>query len=269
MLKFDCCFTTDVGKIRKNNEDNFYLNGNYKMVPEDLTYTKKDLVYRGGIFAVCDGMGGEEYGEKASLFAVETLKEFKEKDINKNIDKYVNVANGKICDLISENNGIRSGTTLALVYIKDGYVNCYNIGDSRVYLIRKKKIQQISEDHTRCMQMIKMGVLTKEQAMNHRDRHVLTQHMGIFPDELIIQAYKATPIKIESNDVILLCSDGLTDMLSDVEIEQIINNEISAQACAGTLIKAALERGGKDNVTVGVIKNIGCKEGILKRIWRK
>lgn len=171
MLKFDCCFSTNVGKVRKNNEDNFYLNGKYKRVPENLTYTKKDLIYRGGVFAVCDGMGGEEHGDKASLLAVETLKEFEEKDINEHINEYVNTANKKICDMIIENNGVRSGTTLVLIYIKDDYANCYNIGDSRLYLIRNKKIRQISEDHTHCMQMIKMGVLTKEQAMNHKDRH--------------------------------------------------------------------------------------------------
>ncbi|MBQ8540533.1 MAG: serine/threonine-protein phosphatase [Clostridia bacterium] len=269
MLKFDCCFSTDVGKVRKNNEDNFYLNGNYKRVPEDLTYTKRDLIYRGGVFAVCDGMGGEEHGEKASLFAVETLKEFDEKDINEHIDEYVNTANKKICDLITENNGTRSGTTLALVYIKDGYTNCYNIGDSRIYLIRNKKIQQISEDHTRCMQMIKMGVLTKEQAMSHRDRHVLTQHIGIFPDELIIQAYNAEPIKIQDNDIFLLCSDGLTDMLSDDEIVHILSPNMSAQGYAEELIRAALSKGGKDNITVGIVKNIGKKESFFKRIWRK
>lgn len=266
MLKFDCCFSTDVGKVRKNNEDNFYLNGNYKRVPEDLTYTKRDLIYRGGVFAVCDGMGGEEHGEKASLFAVETLKEFEEKDINKAIDEYVDTANKKICDLITENNGTRSGTTLALIYIKDGYANCYNIGDSRIYLIRKNKIQQISEDHTQCMQMIRLGVLTKEQAMKHKDRHVLTQHMGIFPDELIIQAHKAEPIKIQNNDILLLCSDGLTDMLSDDEILQILNTEMSADEYTKSLINAALSKGGKDNVTVGIIKNVNKTEGIVKQI---
>ena len=269
MMRLGCCFLTDVGKLRKNNEDNFYCNGNYKENPDDLVYEKIDLIYGGGIFAVCDGMGGEEYGEKASLLAVETLKEFEETDINKTIDEYVNAANEKICDLITENNGTRSGTTLALVYIKDGYANCYNIGDSRIYLIRNKKIQQISEDHTRSMQMIKMGILTKEQAMNHKDRHVLTQHMGIFPDELIIQAYKSEPIKIKNKDVILLCSDGLTDMVSDDEIINIICNDMSSEESAELLIKAALENGGKDNVTVGVIKNIEEKENFFKKIWRK
>ncbi len=268
MLKFECCFSTDVGNVRKNNEDNFYLNGAYKRAAEDLNYKKEDFIYGTGVFAVCDGMGGEEHGEKASLFAVETLKEFEERDMNEAINEYINTANEKICDLITENNGTRSGTTLALIYMKDGYANCYNIGDSRIYLIRDKGMMQISEDHTRCNQMIKMGILTKEQALTHKDRHVLTQHMGIFPDELIIQAHKAGPMKLQNGDMFLICSDGLTDMLSDTEITRHLSLSRSAKDCTDALVNAALKKGGKDNVTVGVIKCIGKKEGFLKRIWR-
>ena len=266
MLKLDCCFSTDVGKVRKNNEDNFYLNGTYKRVPEELRYTKNDLVYKGGTFAVCDGMGGEEYGEKAALKAVETLKEFE--NIDQNIDQYVYTANKKICDMIIENNGVRSGTTLALTHIKDGYAYCYNIGDSRIYCIRNKKIQQISEDHTKCMQMIKMGMLTKEEAATHKDRHVITQYMGIFPEELIIQAHKASPIEVQDGDIILMCSDGLTDMLTDDEIVRTVNPKSAANEMVDALIKKALEKGGHDNVTVGIIKAIDKKESFFKWIWR-
>lgn len=269
MLKFDCCFTTDVGKVRKNNEDNFYLNGSYKRAPEDLKYEKRDFVYRGGLFAVCDGMGGEEYGEKASLFAVETLKEWQSKDFNKTVNEYVSVANRMICDLIKENNGTRSGTTLGLIYINDNKAVCYNIGDSRVYLFRKGKLTQLSEDHTRIAQMIKMGIISAEQAKNHRDKHVLTQHLGIFPDEMIIQAYSSEQIEVHSNDIFLLCSDGLTDMISDDEIETVFKKDASAKQYVDILINNALLKGGKDNITVGVIKNIGKKEGFFKRIWRK
>lgn len=269
MFKFDCFFATNVGKVRKNNEDNFYFNGLYKRAPEETHFSKKDLVYHGGLFAVCDGMGGEEYGEKASLFAVESLKEFQNKDFNKYVNEYIEKANKRICDLIEENNGTRSGTTLALIYINNGRFVSYNIGDSRVYLFRNGKLTQISKDHTRVSQMIKMGVMTKEQASTHKDRHVLTQHLGIFPDELIIQAYKSPESEIINNDLYLLCSDGLTDMLQDSEIESILKKEASAKEYVETLIKAALENGGKDNVTVGIIKNIGKKEKFLDKIFRR
>lgn len=269
MFKFDSSFVTDVGKVRKNNEDNFYLNGVYKRVPEDLTYEKTELLYGDGVFAVCDGMGGEEYGEKASLLAVETLKEFQNKDIDDVVDHYIETVNTKICDFINENNGTRSGTTLALLHIKNGLAISYNIGDSRVYLYRKGRLFQLSEDHTQTNQMIKMGILTKEKASLHKDRHVLTQHLGIFPDELIIQAYKSDIISIKNNDIFLLCSDGLTDMLSDVEIESLLKNNALNKNCYKILKDAALAKGGKDNITIGIVKVIGKKQGILSDLWGK
>ncbi len=269
MLKFESLFITDLGKVRKNNEDNFYLNGAYKRVPEDLTYEKTDLLYKEGVFAVCDGMGGEEHGERASLFAVETLKEFKEKNIDDVIGEYIDKANKKICDLINENNGTRSGTTLALLHIKNDLAITYNIGDSRIYLYRNGKLTQLSEDHTRINQMVKMGVITKEQASTHKDRHILTQHLGIFPDELIIQAYKSELISIKNDDIFLLCSDGLTDMLSDAEIENILKNSSSNKNCHKILKDAALAKGGKDNVTIGIVKVIGKKQGLFTKLWRK
>lgn len=269
MLKFDCCFLTDVGKIRNNNEDNFFLNGNYKRAPWDLSYTKYDLIYRGGLFAVCDGMGGEEYGERASLIAVETLKEYRDMNFNESINKYINEANEKICDLINENNGTRSGTTLALIYIQEGIVYTYNVGDSRIYLFRRGRLKQISKDHTRAEQMVDMGILTKEQAASHRDRHIVTQHLGIFPEELIIEAYKSEQFEVANNDVLLICSDGLTDMVSDEEIQTVMQTNDSANGIANELMNKALNKGGKDNVTVGIIKTISPKEGFFNRLWRK
>lgn len=257
MLILDCCFTTDVGKVRKNNEDNFFLNGYYKRNLELISDEKKALVLGGGVFAVCDGMGGEEFGEKASLLAVETLKDYDYKDFEEYVSDYVDKANEKICRLITENAGKRSGTTLALLNIHNGIATGYNIGDSRIYLFRNRELKQISEDHTRVAQMVKMGILTKENASNHKERHVLTQHLGIFPDELLIEAYKSAEIGVCKNDIYLLCSDGLTDMLTDEEIDDIIKNQLSAKKLARTLQEAALEKGGKDNVTVGIIKIVG------------
>ena len=260
--------TTDVGKKRENNEDNFYLNGTYKRVPDELRYEKSDLIYKRGIFAVCDGMGGEEYGEKASLFAVETLKEYQEKEFSFYIQEYIENANQKICDFMEENNGVRSGTTLALLYIENHHAVSYNVGDSRVYLFRNGTLTQLSEDHTGAARMIKMGVLTKEQAKKHRDRNLLTQYLGIFPEELIIQAHKSEVIELLPNDIFLLCSDGLTDMLEDDEIATILEKEKSVAEYAIALKEAALANGGKDNVTVGIIKNMEKPKGILEKFFQ-
>ena len=269
MLKFDCFFTTDVGKCRKNNEDNFYLNGNYKRVLENIKYEKKDFLYNSGLFAVCDGMGGEEFGEKAALCAVETLKEYQSQDFNNCADEYINKANEKVCKMIEENNGVRSGSTLALVYISDNQAVCYNVGDSRVYLLRNKTLTQISQDHTQGAQMVRMGVLTSEQALKHKSRHILTQHLGIFQSELAIKAYISEKIQVLNDDIILLCSDGLTDMLSDKDIYNILyENKKSAKECANALKEKAILNGGKDNITVGIIKAVDRKPSFFKAFWR-
>lgn len=267
MLKYDCCMITDVGRVRTNNEDNFYFNGNYKRAVEQHKYEKQDLIYKGGVFAVCDGMGGEEFGEKASLYAVETLNKYKDDNFSQYISRYIEEANDKICSMIELNNGMRSGTTLALVDITDGKAISCNIGDSRVYLYRKGKLMQLSEDHTRTAQMVKAGILTEEQAATHRDRHVLTQHLGIFTHELCIEPYIAETVDIMVDDIFLLCSDGLTDMLTDMEIEQILSLKHPASQLAGLLVSSALEKGGKDNVTVGVIKTVGRKNNLFKKIF--
>ena len=266
MLKLDCCFITDVGKIRTNNEDNFFICGPYKRTPEELRYRKKDFVYRGGIFAVCDGMGGEEFGEKASLISVEELNNFKEKDFNEYHKKYIDMVNSRICDLRFENNGVKSGTTIALIYIKDEKAISYNIGDSRTYLMRNKKLTQLSEDHTQVAQMLKMGMIKEENVQSYSNRHILTQHLGIPNNELVISPYISDVIDIKRGDIFLLCSDGLTDMIRNDDIKNILNSKMSAEQMAETLVNSALQMGGKDNITVGVIKNAEPKETVWKKV---
>lgn len=266
MLKLDCCFITDVGKIRTNNEDNFFICGTYKRTPDELRYRKNDFIYNGGIFAVSDGMGGEEFGEQASLIAVEELNNFKEKNFNDYHKKYFDIVNSKICDLKLENNGVKSGATIALIYIKDEKAICYNIGDSRVYLSRDKKLIQLSEDHTQVAQMVRMGMISEEDTRLHTNRHILTQHLGISKDELLISPYISEPIDIKKGDVFLICSDGLTDMLRNDDIKNILSSKISSEKMAETLVNTALDIGGKDNITVGVIKNAEPKENVWKKI---
>ena len=158
------------------------------------------------------------------------------------------------------------GTTLALLYINDGKAIAYNIGDSRAYLFRKNKLIQLSEDHTQAQRLVDMGLLKKSAAANHKDKHKLTQHLGIFPDELIIEPYKSQEINIKQNDIFLLCSDGLTDMLSDDDITVILSNKQEGiGTLAKRLISKALEKGGKDNVTI-VLSKVDMIEGFWNKL---
>ncbi len=256
MIKVSCVAATNVGNIRDNNEDNFYVNEKYINSTSVLSeYYEDNKNRKQYLYAVCDGMGGEELGEVASMIAVETLVSYQETNIKSTIINYIQKANKLICDEIKKNDGVRMGTTLALLYINDGKAIAYNIGDSRVYLFRKNKLIQLSEDHTQAQRLVDMGLLKKSAAAYHKDRHKLTQHLGIFPDELIIEPFVSQEINIEQNDIFLLCSDGLTDMVSDDDITDILfNKQEGIEPLAKELISKALENGGKDNVTVVLSK---------------
>lgn len=261
-MVYESYTATNVGRVRNNNEDNFYVNGIYKTDTEQLNKavqnTNRDT---SNLYAVCDGMGGEEFGEKASLIGVSTLAEYQEKNFNDVLNEYVEKANKKICDLINENKGMRSGTTFAALNIENDMAMAYNVGDSRVYMLRQGQLKQLSVDHTRIQQMLNMGLITPEKAKIHKDRHVLTQHFGIFPDEMILSPHVSQEIKLQHDDMFLLCSDGLTDMVSDEQIKQIMSEQKDVKKCVESLIDNALANGGRDNVTVQVIKCIEQKAG--------
>jgi len=246
-----------MGNVRDNNEDIFFANGQIL----DPAITGTAIVAdesKDGLYAVCDGMGGEECGEIASAIAVNTLHKFynQTQDISfeKSIESYTDEANKQICDEIEKNSGKRMGTTFAVLYIQNDTAHIFNIGDSRVYLFKSNQLSQLSQDHTQIRRLFSMGILTAEKAKTHPERHKLTQHLGIFPDEMVIEPFIAEPLMVEDNDMFLLCSDGLTDMLEDKAIEGIMQQSSDPQDIAERLISAALQNGGKDNVTVIVVK---------------
>ncbi|MCL2287264.1 MAG: protein phosphatase 2C domain-containing protein [Firmicutes bacterium] len=260
MPKISSVAASNTGYVRENNEDNFFLNG--KILSTSITGTaiesdNADI----GLFAVCDGMGGEESGEIASAIAVDTLHEYYQKvldnsSFNEAVNSYTNEANARICIEIYKNNGKRMGTTFAMLYIENNTAYVYNIGDSRVYLFRNNQLKQMSRDHTQIRQLLEMGILTAEKAKIHPERHKITQHLGIFPEEMVIEPYAAEPMSILEGDIFLLCSDGLSDMLDDTEIEQIITQHPNPYDTISKLIEAALANGGRDNITVIISKII-------------
>ena len=148
---------------------------------------------------------------------------------------------------------VRLGTTIALVVISNEFVRAYNIGDSRIYKFQDGILLQLSEDHTVAEQKRKMGLLTDEQAKHDKSRHVLTRYLGIFEDEMVLTPDIITPFKTSKGVKLLLCSDGLTDMLEDKYIEKIMQTFNEPEKIVNTLVDKALENGGKDNITCIVI----------------
>jgi len=189
---------------------------------------------RKALFGVFDGMGGEECGEVASYIAAKTMSEMcffgnPEKEMR----KFCRESNRRICRFIEENNLFRSGTTAAVLQFSRRKICLCNIGDSKIYRFSDRKLVQISRDHV--VSAVRGG------------RTSLTQNLGIPEEEMRISPYVIS-FEYEPDTDYLICSDGLTDMVSTEEIETILSgsNRISA---AEALLEAALEHGGRDNVT--------------------
>jgi protein phosphatase len=250
----------DKGRIRGNNEDNFYLNGIYMHRTEMnegifQAANNEDSVQ---LYAVCDGMGGADCGEEASHRAVKELFVHRQEHAQLNDTKNLTMFLRKISDRINQEadqRGQKSGTTIAMMLFKAGEVLFANVGDSRIYRFRNQKLSQISLDHSKVQRMISMGVLTPEQAKKDPSRHVITQYLGM-PSDVKVSPYIVSEKQIQDGDLYILCSDGLTDMVENEQIEALLKEKNKPQEAAPALVKMALNHGGRDNVTVMVLRVI-------------
>lgn len=234
---------TSLGQVRKVNEDNYLL------LEED----------KWKLYAVADGMGGHKAGEVASYLAVETLKEFFSNsvltDLEKNWRTYLNQAfleaNSAIVNLSQKNTEHEGmGTTLtAVLYIGERlYIG--HVGDSRAYLIRNEKIRRITNDHSLVEELVRRGEITDEEAKNHPQRNILLRALGS-ASEITVDFYDED---FYPNDIAVLATDGLTNLVEDREIKETTLNLPPLKAVE-QLIKLANSRGGYDNITVLVVKN--------------
>lgn len=247
MLEAACCSNT--GKVRKNNEDNFYFRG-YYLESDNMGMSEavncRELLKSGTGFAVFDGMGGGDFGELASFEAAKYMKEVFETDIKPESvhDFLKNLCldmNQRVVDKEVELNNYRMGSTVAGLFFKNGYIYAFNLGDSRIFCLRDSEFMQLSCDHTDEQYLNQKGITGRKPR--------LTQHLGISPEELQLEPY-ITKLKYKRGDRYLICSDGLTDMLTNFEITDILLTAGNVKNCTNNLIQSALDNGGKDNVTV-------------------
>ena len=247
-----------VGIARENNEDNLYVDGT--ILPLDLlkrTFAIDGNTYFPAIFAVCDGMGGEENGELASLLTVQVLSDCSEKikiaasrspsQINVLVQSFIDESIDKI-HAEAVKYGSRMGTTLALVVASKDGIHCFNIGDSRIYVLHMTVFKQLTNDHTVISGGEKNGSLTPDQTMAEKYEKKLTRCIGI-GDVQIAENYPP----IVGNCRILICSDGLSDMVSSTEIEHTLRVSGLPADATTSLLKLALENGGWDNISVIVV----------------
>lgn len=229
---------TDIGYVRDHNEDSLII------IPP--------------LFAVADGMGGHEAGEIASEITVNTLAELAPSHLDaEGLTAAVEAVNYNVMKAPRQGIGRDGmGTTLTAAMLEGERLLIAQVGDSRAYLLHKGHLQQITRDHSLMADLIEAGQITPEEARVHPNRSVITRAIGsdihMRPD-----IYE---LNVDAGDRILLCSDGLSSMISNNAIESIMRRQSDAQHCADELVTAALENGGADNVTVVVADVPGFSE---------
>lgn len=227
-----------IGRIRRMNQDNFICGGRYMETGgDDIAFplcgikSSKDP----SVFGVFDGMGGEERGEVASYIAAKDAAAIElGKDAAAALSRFCQKANADICGYADENELSAMGTTAAMLAFTSGGITLCNIGDSKIFRFCGGVLEQISKDH---VSVAAFGV-----------KPPLFQNLGIPPTELIIDPYLAQGA-YHDGDVYLICSDGLTDMVTTGEIAQILASASVEKACA-ELLETALSHGGRDNITM-------------------
>ena len=237
---------TDVGQKRKVNQDYVFAS---EQAVGNLT----------NLFVVADGMGGHNAGDFASSFAVQVLLDTVKADAEYNpikiIRKAIENANLKLLEQAAKNEGMSGmGTTMVAVTVVDHYAYVANVGDSRLYVM-DDGIRQITKDHSLVEEMVRMGEISREDARNHPDKNIITRALGA-KEEVDIDFFD---IKLHPDSIILLCSDGLTNMVTDDVIAQIVKEAPSLETAGQSLIRLANENGGKDNIAVVLVKP-GTKE---------
>lgn len=250
-FRIEAACGSSVGRVRCSNEDNFLFDGtclseknNGQLPPLNLYGDFPGTVY----MAVFDGMGGMDYGEAASATVAGSMKRLLghlEAPSPEALEDICMQANRAVWQKAVELGTDRMGTTLAMLCFERGHVYAVNVGDSRIFGLRGERLMQISQDHTDEAYMKMKGIVGRKPR--------LTQYMGMDPGAVQLEAY-ITRGTVQTGDTYLICSDGLTDMLDEETISRLLTVSGTASACVENLIRAALEQGGRDNVTVIVCR---------------
>ena len=233
-------YLTDTGRKRELNEDYVYAS-------------EKPVGNLPNLFIVADGMGGHNAGDFASEFTVKTMVEEIEASFEKNpsiiFQKAINVANQKLREIAAKDLAKRGmGTTVVAATCLGKYLQVANVGDSRLYVVNDT-IKQITTDHSYVEEMIRRGNLQRENARSNPNKNIITRAVGA-KNEIQADIYV---VELKPGDLLLMCSDGLSNMLEDEEMRMIIRRQRDIVEMAEELVKVANENGGKDNISVVLI----------------
>lgn len=242
----DVGYQTHPGQVRERNEDH------YGVPPPDLS--AEVLAAKGRLYLVADGMGGHKGGQLASQMAVQhVVHEYYQDpstDPRQSLGRAIRMANAAIFRQSGSSPELaKMGTTVTAIVVRGHDLYVANVGDSRTYLVRRGALQQITEDHSFIAQGLKDGTITPEQATSHPYRGVITRALGAQPD--VQPDFYHRPL--QPGDLLLLCSDGLTNEVDLAQVTATMTHAKRAQAAADHLVEQAVQNGGRDNVTVVVV----------------
>ncbi|MFA0815861.1 MAG: Stp1/IreP family PP2C-type Ser/Thr phosphatase [Anaerofustis sp.] len=230
--------TTHLGMVRKNNQDSYF---------------HMDYDDRYSIIAVADGLGGHNAGEVASAYAVDELREFfdscKESDfflMSEEIVSFIkNINHGIYTMSVASESLSGMGTTLTMAITDGKRAVTYHVGDSRAYRIGKDHIEQITKDHSLVQYMLDQGQITQNEALHHPQKNIITRALGTDAD-IAVDVIEST---LERNDILMVCSDGLTNNVSNASILEIVRSK-RLKSAVNELVNEANRNGGSDNITV-------------------
>lgn len=261
---------TDRGRVRPSNEDQFLIGVLAKtMHVQDSSLPQPKVQHsreQGYLFIVADGMGGHAGGQAASAlavdsigsFALDTLKWFFElegREADQLLAEFrtaLRQADARIFAEMAQRPELEGmGTTLTMAYSLDDELFVAHVGDSRGYLFREGKLYRLTRDHTMVEDMIRQGYLQPEEAAHHRLRHVITNVVGGNDLGVQVEVHK---LHLEPDDTLLLCSDGLTEMVADADMAAVLQGTPDPEIACQLLINLANEHGGRDNITVVVAR---------------
>jgi len=264
---------TDPGKVRAANEDHFLIASPAwgPRIQQSSLHTP-DAHYadvEGELFVVADGMGGHAGGAQASALAVDqievsllsTLKwlfalgnpdETDGSDLLGQLKAALWAADARVCDEAARSPALRGmGTTVTLAFRHGSWLFIAHVGDSRCYMLRDGKLHRLTQDHTLVSEMVRRGVMSSEEAAHHGLRHVITNAVGGPMRGIRAEVHR---VALAPGDVVLLCTDGLTDMVTDPEITAILNAQPNPRAACDKLVELANDHGGVDNITAIVAR---------------
>jgi protein phosphatase len=244
-FEIDASVQTDKGCVREINEDSGRM-----VRPADPAL----LATKGTLVVVADGMGGHSAGEVASQMAADIVTRLYYEARAKPGDalrQAVEEANRQIhAAAAADESKHGMGTTCTALALCQSTAYAAHVGDSRLYMLRDKQLYQLSEDHSAVNEMVKLGLITKEQARTHEDKNVILRALGTNPE---VEVSVLEPFRVREGDRYLLCSDGLHDLVLEDEIASLLSETEDIHAAGERLIAMAKERGGHDNITVGII----------------